>query len=354
MSDSRAPHRPHRARSTKPPARSPHASSAILVHRILEEAWPASDDPCRHHLLRRAEAARPLEALRATPLPAPRSDLRLLNAFRSPAQFRLIFEEFFWLECGLELKRRKARMHARHRVSNSPTASASRSSACCPSSPPARRSACWARSPATWPSPTHEPPAAGRRRQRQDARGRGSRHHRHRKRLPGGGARAHRNPGHAALLLLQDGSFRSSATSSSCSPAPSPPGRRRSSRKLLAAGLAHVVVGTHALLEEDVEFAKLGLAIIDEQHRFGVVQRLKLMEKGSHPDVLVMTATPIPRTLALTIYGDLDVASSTKCRPGRKPIVTKHVDQRSGGAGLQLSTQGDRRRAPGLRRLSGH
>ena len=92
-------------------------------------------------------------------------------------------------------------------------------------------------------------------------------------------------------------------------------------------GLAQIVVGTHALLEADVEFSKLGLAIIDEQHRFGVEQRQALVEKGSHPDVLVMTATPIPRTLALTVYGDLDVSVIDELPPGRKPIVTKHVTE---------------------------
>jgi ATP-dependent DNA helicase RecG len=96
-------------------------------------------------------------------------------------------------------------------------------------------------------------------------------------------------------------------------------------KKLVAEGLAHVVIGTHALLEKDVEFQRLGLAIVDEQHRFGVLQRLGLVEKGVHPDVLVMTATPIPRTLAMTLYGDLDVSLIDQLPPGRKPIVTKHA-----------------------------
>jgi len=98
-------------------------------------------------------------------------------------------------------------------------------------------------------------------------------------------------------------------------------------KKIIAAGLAHIVVGTHALLEADVEFKKLGLAVIDEQHRFGVEQRQALAEKGSHIDVLVMTATPIPRTLALTVYGDLDVSVIDELPPGRMPIVTRHVTE---------------------------
>ncbi len=98
-------------------------------------------------------------------------------------------------------------------------------------------------------------------------------------------------------------------------------------KKLIGAGLIHVAVGTHALIQKDVEFSKLGLVIIDEQHRFGVMQRLGLVQKGVHPDVLVMTATPIPRTLAMTIYGDLDVSIIDELPPGRKPIITRQVDQ---------------------------
>jgi len=82
------------------------------------------------------------------------------------------------------------------------------------------------------------------------------------------------------------------------------------------------VVGTHALLEEPVAFRELGLVIIDEQHRFGVLQRAALRAKGLHPDVLVMTATPIPRTLALTAYGDLDTSVMREMPPGRRPIKT--------------------------------
>jgi ATP-dependent DNA helicase RecG len=90
----------------------------------------------------------------------------------------------------------------------------------------------------------------------------------------------------------------------------------------LAAGRLDLVVGTHALVQGDVAFHALGLAIIDEQHRFGVIQRATLRAKGLMPDVLVMTATPIPRTLALTTYGDLDVSIIPDAPPGRQPIKT--------------------------------
>ena len=89
----------------------------------------------------------------------------------------------------------------------------------------------------------------------------------------------------------------------------------------LELGLIDVLVGTHALLEEDVRFAKLSLAVTDEQHRFGVEQRARLTNKSATaPDVLVMTATPIPRTLALTVYGDLDISLMKGRPPGRKPV----------------------------------
>jgi ATP-dependent DNA helicase RecG len=114
--------------------------------------------------------------------------------------------------------------------------------------------------------------------------------------------------------------------------------RKREIRRHIAQGNAQLVIGTHALLEEKVEFGKIGLVIVDEQHRFGVMQRLKLMKKSgdtgesvSEPDVLVMTATPIPRTLALTLYGDLDLSVLDELPPGRTPIVTRQVsDDQSG------------------------
>jgi ATP-dependent DNA helicase RecG len=100
------------------------------------------------------------------------------------------------------------------------------------------------------------------------------------------------------------------------------PRERKARRAALAAGEIACVVGTHALVQEGVEFRRLGLAVVDEQHRFGVEQRARLRAKGEHPDLLVMTATPIPRTLALTLYGDLDVSVLDEMPPGRQPIKT--------------------------------
>ena len=101
---------------------------------------------------------------------------------------------------------------------------------------------------------------------------------------------------------------------------------RRVTDEMLTAGTLHILVGTHALIEEHVQFKNLGLAIIDEQHRFGVAQRARLWEKNQHfpPHMLVMTATPIPRTLAMTLYGDLDVSVIDELPAGRKPVKTVH------------------------------
>jgi len=109
-------------------------------------------------------------------------------------------------------------------------------------------------------------------------------------------------------------------------------GRKQATRHHIAQGTAQLVIGTHALIQETVEFDKLGLVVVDEQHRFGVLQRFRLMKKSgqAEPDVLVMTATPIPRTLALTLYGDLDTSILDELPPGRTAITTRRVgDERS-------------------------
>ncbi|MGB6362031.1 MAG: helicase-related protein, partial [Thermoanaerobaculia bacterium] len=100
-------------------------------------------------------------------------------------------------------------------------------------------------------------------------------------------------------------------------------------RRELAAGDIQLAVGTHALIQESVSLRRLGLAVIDEQHRFGVAQRRLLQDKGVRPDLLVMTATPIPRSLALTAYGDLALSVIDELPPGRSPISTRVVARSS-------------------------
>jgi ATP-dependent DNA helicase RecG len=295
----------------------------VLTHRILEEL-PPEEDHLPEHLRAMLKLPDRTTAVRHTHFPPPDSDLRLLNGFRSPAQFRLIFEEFFWLECGIALKRGKARtlpgigFEINDRIRE-------RVKAMLPFKPTdaQKRVIKEIADDMKEPRPMH--------------------------RLLQGDVGSGKTivAAEAAVIAIENGyqvavlapteilaaqhSFyfkqilsklgyvvvilTGSATAR----------EKVQLKKLLAEGLVHVAVGTHALLEKDVEFKRLGLAIIDEQHRFGVLQRLGLLQKGVHPDVLVMTATPIPRTLALTLYGDLDVSVIDQLPPGRKPIITKHA-----------------------------
>ncbi len=107
---------------------------------------------------------------------------------------------------------------------------------------------------------------------------------------------------------------------------------KRKAQAAISSGEAHIIIGTHAVIQDAVEFDQLGLAVIDEQHRFGVLQRAALKKLGQNPDVMVMTATPIPRSLAMTVYGDLDVSIIDELPPGRTPIKTVVVgeDKRKG------------------------
>ena len=116
--------------------------------------------------------------------------------------------------------------------------------------------------------------------------------------------------------------------------------RKKAREKLhaeLLSGEIDILIGTHALIEDTVNFNNLGFVVIDEQHRFGVAQRAKLWTKNEHPPhILVMTATPIPRTLAMTVYGDLDVSVIDELPPGRKPVITAHRYEQKRGALYQF------------------
>ncbi len=296
-----------------------------LLNAVLE-SLPPPPDPLPAGIRRRLGLPDLWSAVRGLHFPGEQEDLRLLNAFRTPAQIRLIFEEFFWLQYGLALKRSQAgrqpgiafrldervRERVKRMLPFKPTAAQKRVLA--------EIAADMAR-----PHPMH--------RLLQGDVGSG-------KTLVAAEAAiiAIENGYQVALLapteilagqhfyyfkgLLGKLGYTVGLLTGSA-------GKREKSamKKLLAEGLVQFAVGTHALLEEDVEFRRLGLAVIDEQHRFGVLQRLRFMRKGEHPDVLVMTATPIPRTLALTLYGDLDVSVIDELPPGRKPIITRHVSE---------------------------
>jgi ATP-dependent DNA helicase RecG len=295
-----------------------------LLHRILESLSPI-DDPLPSHLLRQLKLPDRWSAIRTLHFPAPDSDLRLLNAFRSPAHFRLIFEEFFWLECGLELKRAKARLNPG--IAFDPKRARERIIQMLP----------------------FKPTGAQKRVLGEIAQDMAEPHPMYRLLQGDVGSGKTLVAAEAAIIAVENGYqaavlapteilatqhyfyfkklFQKLNYVTVLLTGSNTQREKAQLKKLVAAGMVQIVVGTHALLEADVEFQKLGLAIVDEQHRFGVEQRQKLMEKGSHPDVLVMTATPIPRTLALTVYGDLDVSVIDEMPPGRKPIVTKHVEQ---------------------------
>lgn len=295
-----------------------------LVHRILE-SLPPQPDPLPPHILKPLKLPDRWTAIRELHFPPPDSDLRLLNAFRSPAQYRLIFEEFFWLECGLELKRARARLdpgigfqlneRVRERIKQ---------------------------------MLPFKPTGAQKRVLAEIAHDMAAPHPMYRLLQGDVGSGKTLVAAEAAIIAIENGYqvavlapteilaaqhyfyfkklFQKLGYTTILLTGSNTAREKMQLKKLAAAGLAKVVIGTHALLEADVEFARLGLAVVDEQHRFGVEQRQKLLEKGGHPDVLVMTATPIPRTLALTVYGDLDVSVIDEMPPGRKPIVTKHVE----------------------------
>ncbi len=296
-----------------------------LVYRALETLAPM-DDPLPASLRQELKLPDLWTAIRAIHFPPEGEDLRLLNAFRSPAQFRLIYEEFFWLECGLALKHKSARAlpGIAFQLTDRVREQIKRMLPFKPTGAQKRVLAEIARDMEA-PAPMH--------------------------RLVQGDVGSGKTlvAAEAAIIAIENGYqvavlapteilatqhflyfknlFAKLRYQIALITGSIPKSEKAQFKRAAAAGLIRIAVGTHALIEEDVEFHKLGLAIVDEQHRFGVMQRLRLMEKGEMADVLVMTATPIPRTLALTLYGDLDVSIIDELPPGRRPIVTRHVTE---------------------------
>lgn len=294
-----------------------------MILRNLLDRLPDLDDALPAHLRQRLKLPDLAAALRELHFPSQGADVRALNAFRSPAQIRLIFEEFFWLETGMALRRGQARTEpgiafnltdrAREQV---------------------RRML------------PFKPTSAQKRVVKEIATDMASPAPMNRMLQGDVGSGKTIVAAQAMVIAVEDGYQAALLAPTEILAAQHYANLRRIfeplayrvvplfgsmtkkekefARRAFATGHAHIAVGTHALIEEGVEFYRLGLAIIDEQHRFGVLQRRALQQKGVSPDVLVMTATPIPRTLALTIYGDLDISVIDELPPGRKPIKTFH------------------------------
>ena len=293
-----------------------------LVHQALQTLPPHVQDPLppavrqRQHLIDRREA---LEQVHFPPAGVPVEEL---NAFRSPAHRRLIFEEFFLFQLGIVLRRRRAdtERKARPVVVTDSVREAVRQVL------PFKLTGDQKTVIREIVTDMQRPQPMNRLLQGDVGSG---------KTIVALMASlvAMENGLQVAFMapteilaeqhyfnirrLLEKSRFRIALLTGA-----TPAKKRRELLAELAGGSMQMAIGTHALVQEDVGFRELGLAIIDEQHRFGVLQRAMLRAKGLHPDVLVMTATPIPRTLALTTYGDLDVSVMREMPPGRQPILT--------------------------------
>jgi ATP-dependent DNA helicase RecG len=323
------------------------------IRQALENLPANLPDPVPATIRQRLSLMGPREALWQVHWPEAGESLRDLQEARTPAHVRMIFEELFLLELGLELKRRqlKAETGVAFQL-NEPARQAIKK--ILPFHPTSAQKRALKEIAADM-----EKPAPMRRLLQGDV-GSG-------KTIVAFEAAiiAIENGYQVALMapteilaqqhyfsarrILENAGYRIVLLTGSLEE-----DRKREVRRHIRQGNAQLVIGTHALIEQKVEFDKLGLVIVDEQHRFGVLQRFKLMRKSSEaepkksqaslvsqdsqppdqfapePDVLVMTATPIPRTLALTLYGDLDVSVLDELPPGRTPIVTRRVsDERS-------------------------
>ena len=296
-----------------------------LLHRVLGSIEPL-DDPLPAAIRDRLKLPDRWSAIQALHFPEAGADLRLLNAFRSPAQWRLIFEEFFWLECGLSLKRSRARVRPGIAFELNDRV----------------------REKIKLMLPFK--PTNAQKRVLKEIAGDMQAPHPMSRLLQGDvGSGKTLVAAEAAVIAIENGyqvavlapteilagqhyinfknMFQKTGYVAGLLTGSAAAREKTQIKKLMAAGLVQIGIGTHALIEEDVEWKSLGLAIVDEQHRFGVMQRLRLVSKAKDPDVLVMTATPIPRTLALTIYGDLDISIIDEMPPGRRPIRTDHVTE---------------------------
>jgi ATP-dependent DNA helicase RecG len=305
--------------------------SSRMLRRIISNALsrlePSLPDPLPEAVRGRLGLPPRRQALEEIHFPPPTSNLEDLNQFATPAQRRMIFEELFYYQLGLALRRREVQQEPGHAFSVREDRIREAVKKILPFKPTAAQKRVLAEIAADL-----ERPAPMNRLLLGDV---------------GSGKTlvafetaviVMENGYQAALMaptevlavqhhltarrLLGSAGYRVEILISGMKPA-----EKRAVLEGMRTGATHFVVGTHALLEAAAQFHKLGLVIVDEQHRFGVLQRKQLMEKGERPDVLVMTATPIPRTLSLTVYGDLDQSVIDELPPGRTAVGTRVTSQ---------------------------
>jgi len=309
-----------------------------LVHYALRTLDAALADPLPATLRERYRFPDRRSALWQAHFPEPETCLDDLNRFRTPAQERLIFEEFFFLQLGLALRRRQTRQATGIRFTlNEGIRDAIKT--ILPFHPTAAQKRVLKEI-----AEDMERPAPMNRLLQGDV-----------------GSGKTIVAFEAACIAIENGyqvalmapteilavqhylyarqRFAATGYRLGLLVSALPPTEKTRVRKQLAAGEIDLVFGTHALIEEEVGFHRLGLAIVDEQHRFGVLQRLELIRKGAQPDVLVMTATPIPRTLALTLYGDLDLSVIDEMPPDRAPIETRWLTDAEAASAFEYVRQ---------------
>jgi len=329
-----------------------------IIHTALENLPPELPDPIPAAVRRHLSLISPREALNKVHWPDPGESFQDLQSSRTPAHIRMIFEELFFVELGLELKRRqqKAQTGIAFRLDERVREAIKR---ILPFHPTGAQKRALKEIAADMAQP------APMRRLLQGDVGSGKTivafeaaiiaiEDGYQVALMAPTEILAQQHYFSARRILENAGYRIVLLTGSLEE-----DRKREIRRHVAQGNAQLVIGTHALIEQKVEFAKLGLVIVDEQHRFGVLQRFKLMKKSSEPDgevvsvgagrspvptqavvaqpvpiradltpepdVLVMTATPIPRTLALTLYGDLDLSVLDEMPPGRTPVVTRRI-----------------------------
>jgi ATP-dependent DNA helicase RecG len=294
-----------------------------ITYAALELLGDELPDPLPAELLERYKFPRRGEAIRFVHFPPPNEPVAALNSFRSLAQQRLIFEEFFFYQLSVALRRKAARQRPgiAFRVREPSIREAIKRVL------PFKPTEAQKRALAEIVGDLEQPVPMNRLLQGDVGSGKtivaleaativiengyqaalmapteilAVQHYL-------SARKAFARAGYAVELLISG----------------LKPAERKAAHARVRTGAAQLVVGTHALLEPQVEFARLGLVIVDEQHRFGVLQRKELMDKATAPDVLVMTATPIPRTLSLTLYGDLDISVIDEMPPGRVPMETR-------------------------------